>query len=96
MDAFADTLGSLAGTLVRFSAIAFLLVNGAAIGAFALTADRRGMVNRWTARLVAANLLLLGTGLAAPIAAATVKLVAEAVSSRPSALVTRNSEDPDR
>ncbi len=96
MDVFADSLGSLAGTLLRFSAIAFLVLNGAAVAAFALTGDRRRMVNRWTSRLVAANLLLLGTGVAVPTVAGAVRLVAEALSSRPSALVARPLEDPDR
>ncbi len=91
MAAFADTLGSLAETLFRLSAVAFLLVNGAAAGAFALSVDRRGLVNRWTARLVAANLLLLGTGLAVPSVAGAVKLVAEAVSSRPAVLPRRSA-----
>lgn len=39
----------------------------------------RELVNRWTGRVLAANLLLLGAGLGVPAAAFTAKLAARAV-----------------
>ncbi len=79
MDSFALTLGSFAETMFRWSALAFLLINGSAAAAVFLTRDR-SLVNRWTARLVAVNCLLLGTGVAAPAVASAMRLVVSAVS----------------
>ena len=80
MEALADTLGSFAGTMFRLSAIAFLLVNGAAAAAFMLTRNRH-LVNRWTSRLFALDLLLLGAGVGVPAVASAMRLVVSAVSS---------------
>ena len=83
MESLADTLGSFAGTAFRLSALAFLLVNGAAAAAFILTRDRH-LVNRWTSRLVAIDILLLGAGVGVPVVANAMRLVVSAVStSRP-------------
>jgi len=79
MESFGETLGSFATTMFRLSAIAFLVVNGATAAAFIMTRDRH-LVNRWTGRLLALNLLLLGTGVAAPMVANAMKLVVAAVS----------------
>ena len=79
MENLATSLGALGATAFRWSAVAFLLLNGlAAIGVF-LTRDRR-MVNRLTSPLVAANLVLLGTGLGLPALTLAVKLVVSVVS----------------
>ncbi|MFN8582064.1 MAG: hypothetical protein U0163_13965 [Gemmatimonadaceae bacterium] len=43
----------------------FVLMNSAAIAVLAVKRDY-GLVNRWTSRLLAANLLLLGTDSASP------------------------------
>lgn len=61
--AWLDAVGSTAFTL---SAVAFVLLNGAGIATIFLTLDR-GFVNRWTSRFLAANLVLLGTGLGIPL-----------------------------
>ena len=86
MESLADTLGTFSGTMFRLSALAFVLINGAAAAAVFLTRDRQ-IVNRWTGRLLAVNLLLLGTGLAAPAVASAMRLVViSALGTRPSAL----------
>lgn len=97
MDALAASLSDLAGTAFRWSAIAFLVVNGLALGAFALTRDRR-LVNRFTSPLLAVNLLLLGTGIAVPALAVSMKMVVQAVASvGPGSTVTvSEAEAPQR
>ena len=79
MDAFADSIGAFAWALFRWSSVGFVVVNAAAVAAFAIRRDRL-MVNRWTPRLLVANLLLAGSGLGIPIAAQAMKLVVKAVS----------------
>ncbi len=79
MENLATSLGTLGATAFRWSAVAFLLLNGlAAIGVF-LTRDRR-LVNRLTSPLVAANLVLLATGVGLPALTLAVKLVVSVVS----------------
>lgn len=70
-----DGVGSTAFTL---SAVAFVVLNGIAIASLFLTRDR-GLVNRWTPHFLAANLLLLGTGLGVPLAALAARTVITAV-----------------
>ena len=79
MESLADTLGSFAGTAFQLSTIAFLLINGAAAATFILTRDRH-LVNRWTSRLVAIDILLLGAGVGVPAVANAMRLVVSAVS----------------
>jgi len=66
MDAVIQWLDGLRGTAFAVSATLFLLVNGAALAAFVLKRDR-ALVNRWTGRVLAANVLLLGTGVGLPL-----------------------------
>lgn len=70
-----EGVGSTAFTL---SALAFVALNGIAIVAVLMTRDR-GLVNRWTPHFLAANLLLLGTGLGVPLAAMAARTVIAAV-----------------
>jgi hypothetical protein len=63
--AWLDRLGSTAFTL---SAWGFVILNVAGVAVIAWKRDRV-MVNRWTSRFLAANLVLLGTGLGVPVAA---------------------------
>jgi hypothetical protein len=70
-----DGVGSTAFTI---SAIAFVVVNAIAIATVLLTRDR-GIVNRFTPHFLAANLLLLGTGLGVPLAALAARSVIAAV-----------------
>lgn len=70
-----DGVGSTAFTL---SAIAFVAINAIAITAVLLTRDRT-IVNRFTPHFLAANILLLGTGLGVPLAALAARSVIAAV-----------------
>jgi hypothetical protein len=67
--AWLDRFGSTAFTL---SAWAFVILNAAGAAVIAWKRDRT-MVNRWTSRFLAANLVLLGTGLGVPVAALAVR-----------------------
>jgi hypothetical protein len=91
METLAESFGSLSSTLLRWSAVAFVLLNGAAIAAVAITRSRH-LVNRWTSRLVAANLFLLATGLGVPAVASAVKLVIQAVSASQATTVQLDTE----
>ena len=59
-------LEAVGSSAFRWSVIAFVLVNGAAVAAVVLTRDR-AVVNRWTGRLLAANLGIAATGLGIPL-----------------------------
>jgi hypothetical protein len=60
-----------------FWTCALLLVTIDVIAATVVLRTRsRALVNRWTSRVLAANLLLLGAGLGVPVAAQAAKLVA--------------------
>jgi hypothetical protein len=78
MDGIATTLASLSSLAFQWSALAFILINGLAIGAVLVTRDR-SLVNRWTAKLLFADLLLVGTGVGIPVVARAARLVVEAV-----------------
>jgi ABC-type molybdate transport system permease subunit len=68
-------VGSLAFTL---SACAFVVVNLVAVAGVLATRDR-ALVNRWTGRVLAANLVLAGTGLGIPLLASMTRLAVSAV-----------------
>jgi hypothetical protein len=78
METIASTLATLGSAAFRWSAIAFVAVNGLAIAAVVVTRDR-SFVNRWTSRLLLVNLALFGTGLGLPIIARAARFVVEAV-----------------
>ncbi len=59
-------------------AAGLVLIDLAAV-AVVMATRSRALVNRWTGRVLAANLLLLGAGLGVPAAAFTLKLAAKAV-----------------
>jgi len=59
-------------------AAALLLVDVAAM-AVVMQTRSRAIVNRWTGRILAVNLLLLGAGLGVPAAAFTLELAANAM-----------------
>jgi len=92
MEALSTSLSELAAGAFRWSAIAFLVINGAAGVGVWLTRDRR-LVNRLTSPLLAANLLLLGAGLGVPALAYTMKLVVNAVSAASQPAATATIED---
>jgi len=61
-------LNGLSSKIFWFAAVAFVLVNGAAVVAFGLTKSRR-LVNEWTGKLVVLDAVLIGAGLGVPLAA---------------------------
>jgi hypothetical protein len=86
-----DWLARVGSSAFTYSAALFVLINGAAVIAVVVTRDRT-LVNRWTGRLLAANLMLVGTGLGVPLLTAVTRLGILAVSpSRP--VVLPVSED---
>jgi hypothetical protein len=93
MEALATTLTELGAAAFRWSAIAFLVLNGAAGTVVWLTRDRR-LVNRFTAPLLAANLFLLGTGVGIPALTYSMRLVVNAVSasSQPEVTIDHGQE----
>ncbi|MEP7347605.1 MAG: hypothetical protein ABI877_20210 [Gemmatimonadaceae bacterium] len=66
MQMIAQWLDSVGARAFSISATLFVLVNGAAIAVLAIKRDYT-LVNRWTSRLLAVNLVLLGTGVGLPL-----------------------------
>ena len=77
--ALLDWLARTGSGVFTLAAWGFVLVNGAAIAAVFLTRDRT-LVNRWTGRLLAANLVLVGGGLGVPLLTSAARLAISAVS----------------
>lgn len=73
-----EWLASVGSTAFAWSAAGFVLVNGAAIAAVVITRDRT-LVNRWTGRLLGANLVLAGAGLGIPLVTSMAQLAISAV-----------------
>lgn len=80
--ALLDWLARTGSRAFSYSLAAFVLVNGAAIAAVVITRDR-SLVNRWTGRILAANLVLAGTGLGIPMLTSMARLGVLALSPRP-------------
>ncbi len=78
-NALLDWLARVGTSAFQYSAFAFVLINGAAVAAVFITRDRT-LVNRWTGRLLAANLALAGTGLGVPLVTTVTRLGIMAVS----------------
>ena len=66
-------LNGLSSRVFWLAAVAFVLLNGAAIAAFTLTRSRR-LVNEWTGKLVAADAVLIGAGLGVPLLTGLAKI----------------------
>jgi hypothetical protein len=77
-DTIVSWLDGVGATAFTVSAVAFVALNVVAITAVVMTRDR-GLVNRFTPHFLAANLLLLGTGLGVPLAALAARTVISAV-----------------
>ena len=73
--AWLDQIGSLAFT---WSVGLFVALNGVAALLFFTRRDRT-LVNKWTSRLLAVDLLLLGTGAGIPLVASLTKMTVSAV-----------------
>jgi hypothetical protein len=78
MAAFSAWLNGAAVTVFAISAMLFTVVNICAIALVFVTRDR-ALVNRWTARWLAVNLLLIGAGTGVPVVAKVVRLTMDAV-----------------
>jgi hypothetical protein len=66
-------LNGLSAKVFWFAAVVFVLMNGAAIVAFAMTRSRH-LVNEWTGKLVALDAVLIGAGLGVPLVAGLAKI----------------------
>ena len=78
MESFAESIGSFGSAVFRLCLVAFVVLNGAGAITVFLTRNRQ-IVNRWTSRFVAANLLLVGAGTGVPLMAQALKLVVKTV-----------------
>jgi hypothetical protein len=74
-----DWLAQTGSQVFIVSAWAFVLVNGAVVAAVFLTRDRT-LVNRWTGRLLAVNVALVGAGLGVPLLTSVARLAVTAIS----------------
>lgn len=79
MEMLLDWLARTGSRAFGLSLGAFVLINGAAVAAFFITRDR-SLVNKWTGKLLAANLVLAGTGLGIPVMTTVARLGIMAVS----------------
>lgn len=94
MDGMLSWLAGVGTTAFRWSALTFIVMNGVAISAFVLTRDR-SLVNRWTGRLLAANLALAATGLGIPMLTTLTRAAIAAVmpSTRTSLMPARDKRE---
>ncbi len=92
-NALLEWLARTGSQVFTVAAWGFVLVNGAAIAAVFVTRDRT-LVNRWTGRLLAANLVLVGAGLGVPLMTSVARLAITAVS--PSIRVTIPPSENER
>ena len=74
--AILDWLQSFGTTVFRLCAIAFLVVNAAAVAAVAVTRDR-ALVNRFTSPWLGANLVLIGVGAGTPLIAGLARMAVQ-------------------
>lgn len=79
MAEFSAWLDGTASRVFALSATLFVLLNAGAV-ALVLAKRDRGMVNRWTARWLATNLLLVGAGVGVPVAAKVMRMTMAAIS----------------
>ena len=82
MDAsFVAWLDAVGSTAFAWSLAAFVVVNGAAAALFFLKRDRT-LVNKWTGRVLAIDLLLLGSGVGVPVVASLTRVAVSALTSQ--------------
>ncbi len=74
-----EWLASVGTRAFAWSLGIFLVVNGAAAIVFVLRRDR-AMVNRWAGRVLALDLLLVGTGVGVPLMTTMARLTVTVVS----------------
>jgi hypothetical protein len=92
LDSIAQTLGQI-GSLTFWTCITVLITIDALAVAVVVQTRSREFVNRWTGRIVAANVLLLGTGLGVPMTAYLARsvVIAIAPSVEPSVVQIRDA-----
>lgn len=78
LDSLVLWLDQISAQVFWTCAAGLVLIDLAAV-AVVMQTRSRALVNRWTGRVLAANLLLLGAGLGVPAAAFTLKLAASAL-----------------
>lgn len=71
-------LDSVRGIAITLSLYAFVAINGVALAALLATRSR-ALVQRWTSPWLAANIVLLGTGVGVPLVAGLCKSVVSVV-----------------
>ena len=94
MQMIAMWLDSVGARAFGISATLFVLMNGAAIAVLAIKRDYT-LVNRWTSRLLAANLVLLGTGVGLPLMTTLARSAVMAIAPVTQGLTTGKSDKPD-
>ena len=80
-----DQVGSLSFWICITLLVAIDVIAAAAV----IQTRSRELVNRWTGRILAANLVLLGAGLGVPVVAYTTRMVVVAVAPMVQAPVTQ-------
>ncbi|MEO7083947.1 MAG: hypothetical protein ABI442_21360 [Gemmatimonadaceae bacterium] len=78
------------GSAVFWTCAVLLVVTDVAAAAVVIQRQSRELVNRWTGRILAANVLLLSTGLGVPAATYVVKTAVLAVAPSVQSAVTEN------
>jgi len=94
MQMIAQWLDSIGARAFGISATLFVLMNGAAIAILAIKRDY-SLVNRWTSRLLAANLVLLGTGIGLPLATTLARSAVMALAPMTQSITTGGSDKQD-
>lgn len=87
-------LDGAAARVFALCATLFVLLNVGAVTLLVMKRDR-GIVNRWTARWLAANFALLGAGLGVPLAAKVVHVTVDAFSASRSLTAPPTNQDAD-
>ncbi len=77
MTDFSAWLDSTAANVFALCTTLFVVMNAGAIALVVARKDR-GLVNRWTARWLAANLALIGAGVGVPVAAKVMRMTIDA------------------
>ena len=92
MDALVTWLDRVGAIALSLSISALVILDLAALAAVAATRDR-ALVNRWTGRVLAANLTLLGIGMVGPAVAFTGRMAASVI--RPLLPTSMSASTPD-
>ena len=87
-------LDGAAMRVFAFCATLFVLLNTAAVALIFVKRDR-GLVNRWTARWLAANIMLIGSGVGVPLVAKVVRMTVDAFSASKSLTPPSASEESE-